>query len=98
MADAANEIEEGGGVTALKDLFSGAVGGIAQVLIGVFVLFRFVWMFPFQFWSRVYLVSSPSLLLIDIFRIWSSFLGTYVSLCIFGSERAQNCSHFMPKS
>lgn len=38
MADAANEIEEGGGVTALKDLFSGAVGGIAQVLIGMFCL------------------------------------------------------------
>lgn len=42
MADAANDIEEGGGVTALKDLFAGAVGGIAQVLIGEFFIL-FVW-------------------------------------------------------
>jgi len=34
MADAANEIEESGGAAAVKDLFAGAVGGIAQVLIG----------------------------------------------------------------
>lgn len=35
MADAAADIEERGGVSqTAKDLFSGAAGGIAQVLIG----------------------------------------------------------------
>lgn len=36
MADAAAELEEGGMARTLKDLFSGAAGGIAQVLIGEF--------------------------------------------------------------
>jgi len=34
MADAAAEIEEGGWTRTFKDLFSGAAGGVAQVLIG----------------------------------------------------------------
>lgn len=34
MADAAAELEEGGMVRTLKDLFAGAAGGIAQVLLG----------------------------------------------------------------
>ncbi|KAG9661500.1 hypothetical protein KCU85_g3550, partial [Aureobasidium melanogenum] len=34
MADAVEEIERDGGNRAVKDLFAGAVGGIAQVLIG----------------------------------------------------------------
>lgn len=34
MADAAAEIEESGWKRTVKDLFSGAAGGIAQVLIG----------------------------------------------------------------
>jgi len=34
MADAVEEIEREGGNRAVKDLFAGAVGGIAQVLIG----------------------------------------------------------------
>ncbi|KAG9537783.1 hypothetical protein KCU84_g24423, partial [Aureobasidium melanogenum] len=33
MADAVEEIERDGGNRAVKDLFAGAVGGIAQVLI-----------------------------------------------------------------
>ena len=37
MADAAAEIEEGGLKRTLKDLFAGAAGGIAQVLLGEFV-------------------------------------------------------------
>jgi hypothetical protein len=32
------EAAEGGLVTTLKDLFAGAVGGIAQVLIGVYAI------------------------------------------------------------
>jgi solute carrier family 25 carnitine/acylcarnitine transporter 20/29 len=36
MADAAAELEEGGVVRTLKDLFAGAAGGIAQVLLGEF--------------------------------------------------------------
>lgn len=36
MADAAAEMEEGGMVRTLKDLFAGAAGGIAQVLLGGF--------------------------------------------------------------
>lgn len=34
MADAAAEMDEGGMVRTLKDLFAGAAGGIAQVLLG----------------------------------------------------------------
>jgi hypothetical protein len=34
MADAANDMEEHGMVRTLKDLFAGAAGGIAQVLLG----------------------------------------------------------------
>lgn len=37
MADAAAEMEEGGMVRTLKDLFAGAAGGIAQVLLGEFI-------------------------------------------------------------
>jgi hypothetical protein len=36
MADAAAELDEGGVVRTLKDLFAGAAGGIAQVLLGAF--------------------------------------------------------------
>lgn len=36
MADAAAELDEGGVVRTLKDLFAGAAGGIAQVLLGGF--------------------------------------------------------------
>lgn len=34
MADTVTEIEEGGLKRTLKDLFAGATGGIAQVLLG----------------------------------------------------------------
>lgn len=40
MADAAGEIEESGWKRTVKDLFSGAAGGIAQVLIGELELDR----------------------------------------------------------
>jgi len=36
MADAAAELDEGGISRTLKDLFAGAAGGIAQVLLGEF--------------------------------------------------------------
>ena len=35
MAGATAEIEEGGIVRTLKDLFAGAAGGVAQVLLGM---------------------------------------------------------------
>jgi hypothetical protein len=38
MADAAADMEEGGMVRTLKDLFAGAAGGIAQVLLGKLVV------------------------------------------------------------
>lgn len=44
MGDAA-EIEQGGAVRMLKDLFAGAAGGIAQVLIGIVFLFGIVFCF-----------------------------------------------------
>lgn len=50
MADAAAEIEEGGMVRTLKDLFAGAAGGIAQVLLGEFV-FGSGWFLEFNCWS-----------------------------------------------
>ena len=34
MADAIAEVEEGGASKVFKDVFAGAAGGIAQVLIG----------------------------------------------------------------
>jgi solute carrier family 25 (mitochondrial carnitine/acylcarnitine transporter), member 20/29 len=37
MADAAAEVEHGGIVRTLKDLFAGAAGGVAQVLLGMWV-------------------------------------------------------------
>jgi hypothetical protein len=40
MADVAGELEEAGFKRTLKDLFAGAVGGIAQVLLGKLDLFR----------------------------------------------------------
>lgn len=36
MAGVANELEEGGMMRTVKDLFAGAAGGIAQVLLGEF--------------------------------------------------------------
>lgn len=38
MADAAATLDEGGMVRTLKDLFAGAAGGIAQVLLGEFTI------------------------------------------------------------
>jgi hypothetical protein len=35
MADGLAEIEEGGIIRTLKDLFAGAAGGVAQVLLGM---------------------------------------------------------------
>jgi hypothetical protein len=37
MADAAAEVEERGVSQTAKDLFAGAAGGIAQVLLGTFI-------------------------------------------------------------
>ena len=46
MADAAAELDEGGIQRALKDLFAGAAGGVAQVLIGQFVISVFIRYLP----------------------------------------------------
>jgi hypothetical protein len=43
MADAAADLEEGGLVRTVKDLFAGAAGGIAQVLLGEFKIL-FPWL------------------------------------------------------
>ena len=42
MADIAAEFEEGGLKRTLKDLFAGAAGGIAQVLLGELFISSFV--------------------------------------------------------
>jgi hypothetical protein len=43
MADAVADVEDGGLMRTLKDLFAGAAGGVAQVLLGMFKLsFLFV--------------------------------------------------------
>lgn len=53
MADAAAELDEGGVVRTLKDLFAGAAGGIAQVLLGKFgVPFCFSFVIESQFRSE----------------------------------------------
>lgn len=41
MADTAAELDEGGMVRTLKDLFAGAAGGVAQVLLGEFTSLSF---------------------------------------------------------
>jgi solute carrier family 25 carnitine/acylcarnitine transporter 20/29 len=41
MADAAAEVEERGVSQTAKDLFAGAAGGIAQVLLGKFFVIAF---------------------------------------------------------
>lgn len=42
MADAASDLEEAGSNNVLKDVFAGAVGGMAQVLIGMDGRFSFL--------------------------------------------------------
>ncbi len=42
MADAAAELDEGGITRTLKDLFAGAAGGVAQVLLGQSIIIVFV--------------------------------------------------------
>ena len=49
MADAAAELDERGIKRALKDLFAGAAGGVAQVLIGQFVMSVFIRYLPIAF-------------------------------------------------
>lgn len=41
MADAAAELDEGGIKRTLKDLFAGAAGGVAQVLLGQLIVIAF---------------------------------------------------------
>ena len=49
MADAANDIEEHGGLArTVKDLFAGAAGGVAQVLLGMFRVFASFLSFDFR--------------------------------------------------
>jgi hypothetical protein len=51
MADAAADLEEGGLVRTVKDLFAGAAGGIAQVLLGEFkILFPWLDLLLFLYW------------------------------------------------
>lgn len=69
MADIAAEVEEGGLKRTLKDLFAGAAGGIAQVLLGelgylpgvnpatFLMLFKFVLSSAFSKWGV--LTSCP---------------------------------------
>ena len=49
MADAAAELDEGGIKRTLKDLFAGAAGGVAQVLLGQLIIIVFVGYFAFVF-------------------------------------------------
>ena len=41
MADAAADLDEGGIKRTLKDLFAGAAGGVAQVLLGQWSIIAF---------------------------------------------------------
>ena len=58
MADAAAELDERGIKRALKDLFAGAAGGVAQVLIGQFVMSVFIRYLPIAFDHLCFIVSS----------------------------------------
>ena len=58
MADAAAELDEGGIKRALKDLLAGAAGGVAQVLIGQFVISLFIRYLPIAFGYLCFIASS----------------------------------------
>ena len=58
MADAAAELDEGGIKRTLKDLFAGAAGGVAQVLLGSSNIDVFIWYPLFVFDDMCYPVSS----------------------------------------
>src|ERR1700710_2811514 len=64
MADIAAEFEEGGLTRTLKDLFAGAAGGIAQVLLGKCICSVLSSYLPFNcsshIWSRA-LFKDPNL-------------------------------------
>lgn len=54
MADIAAEFDEGGFAKTAKDLISGAAGGIAQVLLGEFLLvIDFNWGWEVAVWECV---------------------------------------------
>lgn len=50
MADAAAELDEGGIQRTLKDLFAGAAGGVAQVLLGQLSVVVFIGYFAALHW------------------------------------------------
>ena len=58
MADAAAELDEGGVKRAVKDLFAGAAGGVAQVLIGQFKMIAFIRYLPIAFDCLCFIGSS----------------------------------------
>ena len=58
MADAAAELDERGIKRALKDLFAGAAGGVAQVLIGQFVMSVFIRYLPIESAYLCFIESS----------------------------------------
>jgi hypothetical protein len=55
MADAAAELDEGGLARTLKDLFAGAAGGIAQVLLGEFELSLLLALEPIGYFQHRYI-------------------------------------------
>jgi hypothetical protein len=57
MADAANDLEEHGVVRTLKDLFAGAAGGIAQVLLGKSLSPRFFKSHPMALYQFLFFMS-----------------------------------------
>ena len=59
MADAAAELDERGIKRALKDLFAGAAGGVAQVLIGQSVMSVFIRYLPIAVGCLCLIASSP---------------------------------------
>lgn len=57
MADAAAELDEGGIKRTLKDLFAGAAGGVAQVLLGQSKIIVFIENFSSAFDNLCFIMS-----------------------------------------
>lgn len=83
MGDVA-EIEQGGAVRMLKDLFAGAAGGIAQVLIGMGFLFSTCVLPSFLSWAMGCCQSTSRALLLR--------LSFYMLLCFILRGESSGCN------
>jgi len=73
MADGSAELEEGGFVRTLKDLFAGAAGGVAQVLLGMGIFFSLLFAGGIEIGVSYMLTCHGRFPLHGLRKLWSSF-------------------------